>query len=86
MYNALTQLDPSKAIGLDGIGLKILRNCTLSLYQPLSHLFNISLSTGQIPYEWKIHKTFPVHKSANRSSVTNYHPISLLSNTSKILE
>ena len=45
-----------------------------------------SLSTGQIPYKWKIHKIVPVHKSANRSSVTNYHPISLLSNTSKILE
>ena len=86
VYDALTQLDPTKAIGLDGIGPKILRSCALSLYQPLSHLFNISLSTGRIPYEWKIHKIVPVHKSANRSSVTNYRPISLLSNTSKILE
>ena len=46
VYDALTQLDPTKAIGLDGIGPKILRSCALSLYQPLSHLFNISLSTG----------------------------------------
>ena len=45
VYEALTQLDPTKAIGLDGIGPKLLRNCTLSLYQPLSHLFNISFST-----------------------------------------
>ena len=50
MYDALTQLDPTKAIGSGGIDTKILRNRALSLYQPLSHLFNISLSTGQIPY------------------------------------
>ena len=31
VYEALTQLDPSKAIGLDGIGPKILGNCTMSL-------------------------------------------------------
>ena len=42
------------------------------------------LTTGQFLYEWKIHKLVPVQKSANRSSVTNYHLI--LSNTSKILE
>ena len=30
----------NKTIGLDGNGTKVLRNCALSLYQPLSHLFN----------------------------------------------
>ena len=76
----------NKATGMDGIGPKILKNCALSLYQPLCHLFNISLSTCQIPHDWKIHKVVPVHKSADRSFVANYNPISLLSNTSKILE
>ena len=80
------QLDSNKATGIDSIGPKILKNCALSLYQPLCHLFNVSLSTGCIPHEWKIHKIVPIHKSADRSSVTNYRPISLLSNASKILE
>ena len=49
-------------------------------------MFNLSLSTGVIPQEWKVHLVVPVHKSSDRSSVKNYRPISLLCNTSKVLE
>ena len=46
VYNALINLDPSKALGIDGIGPKVLK---YSLVQPLCHLFNLSLSTSVIP-------------------------------------
>ena len=47
---------------------------------------NTSLSNHNIPSEWRIHVITPVHKSGDKSLVNNYRPISLLSNTSKILE
>ena len=57
-----------------------------SLTRPLCHLSNLSLLKGVIPKEWKVHLIMPVFKSDDRSSVKNYHLISLLSNTSKILQ
>jgi len=86
VYSALSQLDSNKATGLDTISPKILKHCASSLTRPLWHLFNLSLSTGIIPQEWKVHLIIPVFKSAERSSVKNYRPISLLCNTSKVLE
>ena len=86
VYNALISLDPNKALGIDGIGPKILKNCSESLFQPLCHLFNLSLSSSIIPIEWKIHRIIPIFKSGDRSSISNYRPISLLCNVSKVLE
>ena len=39
-----------------------------------------------IPTDWKCHAISPIHKSGNRSLVTNYRPISLLCCVSKVLE
>ena len=54
--------------------------------QPLSIIFNLSFSTGQYPDLLKIAKTIPIHKKDSRLLVSNYRPISLLSNINKILE
>ena len=78
VYSALSQLDPNKATGIDKISPRVLKHCASSLTRPLCHLFNLSLSTGVIPQEWKVHLVVPVHKSSDRSSVKNYRPISLL--------
>ena len=86
VYNVLISLDPNKALSIDGIGPKILKNCSESLFQPLCHLFNLSLSSSIIPIEWKIHRIIPIFKSGDRSSISNYRPISLLYNVSKVLE
>ena len=82
MYNALIYLDPNKATGIDEIGPKILKYYAMSLFRPLCY----RLSSGTIPFEWKIHLITPVYKSADRSCINNYCPISLLCNISKVLE
>ena len=46
----------------------------------------ISLSKHTIPLDWRSHVISPVHMSGHKSLVNNYCPISLLSNTSKVLE
>ena len=49
-------------------------------------LFQTSLIYETIPLEWKCHSITPIHKSGDRSCVSNYRPISLLCNISKVLE
>ena len=52
----------------------------------MHHLFVTSFCKHTIPLEWRINVITPVHKSGDKSLVNNYCPISLLSNTSIILE
>ncbi len=86
VFSALSSLNPSKASGMDSIGPKILKTCSLGLHEVLHHLFSLSLITCSIPPEWKIHCIVPVFKSGDKCSVSNYRPISLLSSVSKVLE
>ncbi len=86
VYKALSTLDSTKASGMDGIGPRVLHSCALSLYPVLYHLFSICLTFCVIPSEWKIHCIVPIHKSGDRSLITNYRPISLLCSVSKVLE
>ena len=51
----------------------------------LSHIFNLSLSTGKVISDFKIAKVIPLYKKGDASDINNYRPISLLSNIFKIL-
>ena len=49
IYTVLINLNPMKAIGIDGIGPQVLKNYAGTLYQPLRHLFhacNMSVILG----------------------------------------
>ena len=81
-----TILDPSKATGIDGIRPKISKYCASALFKPLHYLHSLILRKHTIPLEWCIHCTVPVFKSGDKALVTNYRPISLLCNASKVLE
>jgi hypothetical protein len=83
---ALGNLDTSKAAGMDSIPTSMLKECKSTLKLPLTKLFNRSLREGKVPAGWKRAKICPVHKKGNKSEITNYRPISLLSITSKTLE
>jgi len=86
VYKALVSLDVEKSPGMDKISPRVLQSCAEALSEPLHHLSSQSLHYAILPYSWKIHKVVPVFKAGDPNSVRNYHPISLLSNTSKILE
>ena len=56
----------------------VLRHCAIALYQPLYHLFNLSLTQHYLPVEWRTHLIKPIFKSGDKGSIRNYRPISLL--------
>ena len=84
-YDALASLDPSKTMGIDGIPPGVLKFTVDALYKPIHHLFSLCISKSYIPLEWRFHKIIPVLKSADKSYVSNYCPISLLCCISKVL-
>ena len=86
VYQALSYLDPGKAVGCDGMHPSVLKHCASSLVEPVTKLFNLSLSTSKVPDEWKVHKICPIPKSKDVIDVTKYRPISLLCILSKVLE
>ena len=79
---------PSKTASVpDGIPSWMLKSSTSSIAYPLCHTFNLSISFGLVPHEWKSSFVVPIPKSSPSSSfASTYRSISLLSLISKLLE
>lgn len=82
----LASLNVSKATGPDTIGNFLLKICARAIAEPLTRLFNYSLQTHKFPSTWKFSNVVPIHKKNSRNDKANYRPISLLCNTSKVME
>ncbi|CAB4002641.1 Hypothetical predicted protein [Paramuricea clavata] len=83
----INNLSCSKATGVDGISVKILKLVSPVFSHPLTKLLNMSLDKGIFPTKWKIARVItPLHKSGLRDDKSNYRPISLLPVISKICE
>ena len=82
----ISALDPSKAIGIDDLGPRILKTIGQTLSPSIAALINKSILTGKFPDKLKIAKVFPIHKSGSKSDPCNYRPISILPTISKSFE
>lgn len=74
----LKELKSKKAIGVDGIPPRLLKDGAGSLASPLSVIFNLTIQQNVIPAEWKKAKVTPLHKSGTKDDPRNYRPISVL--------
>ena len=83
---SIMALDSSKAIGLEGIGPRIIKSIANILSLSIAALINKSIATGKFPDKLKLAKVFPIHKSGSKSDPCNYRPISILPTISKIFE
>ena len=64
----------------------MLRETAHSITPAVTKLFNISLTLGKLPADWKHALITPIPKSTEMTAVSNYRPISLLPLLSKVLE
>ena len=82
----LKDLKPHKATGPDNIPGSLLKEAAEELAPGTAHLFQISIDNEKIPLDWKSALVTPVFKTVDRSSPSNYMPISLTSIVCKTLE
>ena len=63
-----------------------MKQSILEICRPLTHIINLSLSTGVVPNQMKTAKIIPIFKTGDKHLFTNYRPISILPAFSKVLE
>lgn len=86
VIEASKKLKDKLTSGVDGIPSFVVKDCVYALVDPLIYIYNLILSTHQFPDIWKTARVSPILKKGDTSLVTNYRPISLLCNFSKIFE
>lgn len=86
IMESLGKLKSSYSSGPDGIPPFVIKKLLLGLVEPLLRLFNLSLSIGSVPDEWRMAFVIPLFKKGDRSLSSNYRPISLTCVICKVLE
>lgn len=79
-------LKNSKSCGYDNISIEVIKFSKLFIAGPLAHIFNLCMDNGNFPMQLKKSVIIPIFKKGNHLNISNYRPISLLPNLSKILE
>ena len=81
MLSCKTTLDP---LNMCDFFLKISANL---IANSLTHIYNLTLSTSDIPADFKVARVTPVYKrKGSKSDINNYRPISVIPTLAKILE
>ena len=70
----------------NNIDMVIIKQVINYIAKPLAHVCSTSFEYGVLPDNMKVAKVVPLFKAGDRSVISNYRPISLLSQFSKILE
>jgi hypothetical protein len=94
-FTPVTELDTIRYIdslrggsapGDDGVRAAVLKDNSLVISRPFTHLINLSLHFGVFPAAFKTAKVIPLFKCNDIKNKNNFRPISLLSVFSKVLE
>ena len=86
VLSQLKSLKTNKAIGLDNISARLIKDASVVICDQLTCLYNRSLQSAVFPNIWKMGKVTALFKSGSRLDANNYRPITVLPTLSKILE
>ena len=82
----LQNLKTNKATGPDAVPARILKDLAVEISPILALIFQQSLDTGHVPSDWRIANISPIHKKGDKSTPSNYRPVSITSICSKLIE
>ena len=86
VLNTVKSCKPKHSYDCDDISMYVITKVIHQIVKPLVYIFNLSFSTSIFPNDMKTAKVIPLYKNGKKSDFSNYRPISLLSQISKILE
>jgi len=79
VFTELENLKIKTGIDPDGLSPIFLQACKFVLSPPITYLFNASLANSCFPSLWKSTFITPILKKGDKSLITNYRSISLIS-------
>ncbi len=86
VLNAIKEAKGNSSAGLDSLEIRYIKLAANVLMYPLADLFNLSLSTNELPIIWKPAQITPIHKAGDVLDCNNYRPISIICSIAKIFE
>ncbi len=86
VHDQLCGLKGNRAIGLDNISPRLLKDVSDVILPVLTKLINRSIEQCHFPNNWKSAKVVALFEAGDQSDCNNYHPISILPTVSKIIE
>lgn len=84
--SVIKRLKPKRSMGPDRVPPYVYKGCAEFLLQPLTHIFNLSISSSVFPSIWKTTKVVPIPKVCNTIEIADHRPVALLSVPAKIFE
>ena len=82
----MQSINPKKASGPDGVPSYLLKVLSQELAPIVSHIFQQSLNTGEVPDDWLTANITAIFKKGDKGIPVNYRPVSLTSVTCKLFE
>ncbi|CAM5076373.1 unnamed protein product [Eretmochelys imbricata] len=82
----LKQLNGTKSGGPVNLHPRILKELAHEIASLLARIFNESVNSGVVLYDWRIANIVPIFKKGKKSDLGNYRPVSLTSVVCKVLE
>uniref|UniRef100_A0A3B5QAJ9 Reverse transcriptase domain-containing protein n=1 Tax=Xiphophorus maculatus TaxID=8083 RepID=A0A3B5QAJ9_XIPMA len=82
----VNQCNNKKSMDWKDINMSLIKQIIDDVADPLTYICNLSFISGTFPNAMKIAKVIPLFKSGDKNIISNYRPVSLLCQFSKILE
>ena len=86
LLKLIQDLDENKAVSLDNLSSKFLKDGAPVLTKPISQICNLSIKYSIFLADCKLEKLKPLFKKGSKTAPQNYRPISLLPLVFKIIE